>query len=143
MLRQLPVLVLLGAAGGLTSWAQTAGAQAKTPQFPSHPDFKPTPEVPALPKGLMKMPRTNITRAKFPVVDFHLHGGSLRTAEDYQKMIKLMDATGIAVICNMDGGFGQAFDQNIKVGEPYRDRIIPFARSSSQVINNPGCSQNT
>ena len=38
----------------------------QAPQFPSHPDFKPTPEVPAMPKALMKFPRTPITRAKFP-----------------------------------------------------------------------------
>ena len=56
----------------------------------------------------MKFPRTPITRAKFPAVDFHFHGGELRTADDYQKLIKLMDETGIGVICNMDGGFGRA-----------------------------------
>src|SRR5256886_14407756 len=89
-----------------------------------HPDFKPTPEVPAMPKALMKFPRTNITRAKFPVVDFHLHGRSLQTAQDYQKMIALMDQTGIAAICNMDGGFGKTFDQNMKVGEPFKDRVL-------------------
>src|SRR5205085_6173167 len=115
MPRRLAVLVLLGAAGSLTCWAQTAGAQAKAPQFPSHPDFKPTPEVPALPKALMKLPRTNITRAKFPAIDFHLHGQSLKTAADYEKMIRLMDQTGIGVICNMDGGFGKAFDRNMQV----------------------------
>ena len=32
-----------------------------------------------MPKALMKLPRTNITRAKFPAIDFHLHGGGLRT----------------------------------------------------------------
>src|SRR5437879_11369464 len=121
MFRWLSLFALWIAVAALTIALRPAGAQQKPPEF------KPTPEVPALPKALMKLPRTNITRAKFPVVDFHLHGGSLRTAEDYQKMIKLMDATGIAVICNMDGGFGKAFDQNIKVGEPYRDRVIPFA----------------
>src|SRR5438105_7041341 len=82
------------------------------------PEFKPSPEVPAMPKALMKLPRTNITRAKFPVIDFHLHGSSLRTAEDYAKLIRLMDATGIGVICNMDGGFGKNFDRNIEVGRP-------------------------
>ena len=51
------------------------------------PEFKPAPEVPAMPKALMKLPRTDITRAKFPAVDFHFHGRSLRTAADYQKMI--------------------------------------------------------
>ena len=91
MLRPQLFLATLIAAGGLTSSAQTNQAESKAPKFPSHPDFKPTPEVPAMPKALMKLPRTNITRAKFPAIDFHLHGRALRSAEDYQKMIKLMN----------------------------------------------------
>jgi predicted TIM-barrel fold metal-dependent hydrolase len=102
------------------------------------PEFKITPEVPAMPKALMKLPRTPITRAKFPAIDFHVHGRELRTAEDYQKMIKTMDETGLGVLCNMDGGFGAAFDQNMKVGAPFRDRIIQFARLDFAGINEPG-----
>src|SRR5437764_9625140 len=94
-------------AGGLTASAQTTSADAKPGAHPggSHPGFQPAPEVPAMPKALMKFPRTDITRAKYPAVDFHLHGGSLKTAQDYQKMAGLMDQTNLAVICNMDGGF--------------------------------------
>ena len=132
MLRRLAALVLFTAAGGLNSLAQT-----------SPPEFKPAPEVPAMPKALMKLPRTEITRTKFPVIDFHLHGGSLKTADDYRKMISLMDKTGLAVICNMDGGFGKAFDQNVKVGEPFGERIIHFARLNWQGINEPGWSERT
>src|SRR5262245_33570856 len=109
----------------------------------SPPDFKPTPEVPAMPKALMKFPRTPITRAKYPAVDFHLHGGSLKTAEDYKKMVKVMDETGIGVICNMDGGFGANFDSNMKVGEPFKDRILHFARLDFNGINEPGWSEKT
>ena len=116
----------------------SASLSAQSPQFPSHPDFKVTPEVPAMPKALMKLPRTQITRAKFPVVDFHFHGASLKSAEDYQKLIALMDQTGIGVISNMDGGFGSNFDRNMKVGGPYRDRIIQFARVDFDGINEPG-----
>src|SRR5260370_40344978 len=103
-----------------------AGAAVVSAQ--TRPEFKVAPEVPAMPKALMKFPRTNITRAKFPAVDFHLHGQSLKTAADYEKMIQLMDKTGIGVICNMDGGFGKTFDRNMQVGAPYKDRIIHFAR---------------
>src|SRR6266436_9171849 len=78
------------------------------------------PEVPAMPKALMKLPRTNITHAKFPVVDIHFHGRSLRTPQDYQKTIRMMDETNLAVISDMDGGFGQAFDQVMKIGEPFK-----------------------
>jgi predicted TIM-barrel fold metal-dependent hydrolase len=123
---------LLAAAGVLIFRAQTPA---------SRPEFKPAPEVPAMPKALMKFPRTDITRAKFPVVDFHLHGNALKTAADYEKMIALMDKTGIGVICNMDGGFGANFDRNIKVGDTYRDRVLQFARLNYEGINDPGWSE--
>jgi predicted TIM-barrel fold metal-dependent hydrolase len=126
---RLPVLMLLVA--------------ALAAQSPTRPEFKAAPEVPAMPKALMKFPRTEITRAKFPALDFHLHGGSLRTAADYQKMIALMGQTGIGMICNMDGGFGAAFDRNMQVGEPYRDRVIHFARLNYQGINEPGWPEKT
>jgi predicted TIM-barrel fold metal-dependent hydrolase len=113
-----------------------AGAAVVSAQ--TRPEFKPAPEVPAMPKALMKFPRTNITRAKFPAVDFHLHGSSLKTEADYRKLIALMDQTGIGMICNMDGGFGAAFDQNIKVGDAFKDRIIQFARLNYAGINDPG-----
>lgn len=126
MSRWLPVLFV---AACLTVSGQTP---------PSRPPFHVTPDVPAMPKALMKLPRTPITRAKFPAIDFHVHGGQLRTAEDYRKMITIMDETGLGIICNMDGGFGATFDRNMKVGEPFRDRVIQFARLDFTGINEPG-----
>ena len=143
MLRWLPVWALLIAAGCWTSSAQKTEAKSQAPRFPSHPDFRPTPEAPALPKALMKLPRTAITRARFPAIDFHLHGRGLSSAEDYEKMIKLMDETGLGVLCNMDGGFGKTFDQNMKLGGPFRERIIHFDRLNWQGINDPGWSERT
>ena len=49
-----------------------------------------------------------------------------------------MDETGFGVICNMDGGFGPTFDHNMKIGEPFRDRIIQFARLDFNGINRAG-----
>jgi predicted TIM-barrel fold metal-dependent hydrolase len=124
MSRCLPILLV---AAGLTVSAQT-----------QRPEFKITPEVPAMPKALMKLPRTPITRAKFPAIDFHVHGRELKTAADYQKMIRLMDETGLGILCNMDGGFGATFDTNMKVGAPFQDRVIQFARLDFAGINEPG-----
>jgi hypothetical protein len=45
--------------------ANRSEPKADATWFPSHPDFKPTPEVPEIPKALMKLPRTTITRAMF------------------------------------------------------------------------------
>lgn len=129
MSRWLPVLIV--------ATCLTASAQGP------RPEFKVTPEVPAMPKALMKLPRTPITRAKFPAIDFHVHLRQLRTAEDYQKMVKIMDETGLGVLCNMDGGFGPDFDRTVNVGEPFRDRIIQFARLDFAGINEPGWSART
>jgi predicted TIM-barrel fold metal-dependent hydrolase len=137
MFRWLPHFALLIAVAAFTISIRPISGQEKAPEF------KPAPEVPAMPKALMKLPRTDITRAKFPTVDFHFHGRSLRTPQDYQKLIQLMDQTNVAVISNMDGGFGQAFDQNMKIGEPYKDRIIHFARLNYEGINEKGWSEKT
>src|SRR5687767_7047245 len=108
MFRRLSLLALLLAAVVLTFLPRSGDAQ-RSSQVSPPADFKKTPEVPAMPKALMKLPRTPITRAKFPAVDFHFHGRSLRTSEDYQKLIKLMDDTRVAVVADMDGGFGPDF----------------------------------
>jgi hypothetical protein len=73
-------------------------------------------------------------------VDCDLDGRARKTAADYEKMIAVMDKTGIGVICNMDGGYGKDFDQNIRVGDPYRDRVLQFARLNYEGINEPGWS---
>ena len=38
------------------------------------------PDVPPMPLTLLRLPRTNITRAKFPAIDFHVHAPQLTTA---------------------------------------------------------------
>ena len=140
MLGRLRNLVVLIAACSLFSSGQTSEKKPQEPKSPSRPDFKPAPEVPAMPKALMKFPRTPISRAKFPAVDFHFHGRELKTVGDYQKLVRLMDQTGIGVICNMDAGFGKTFDNNMKLDEPVRDRIVQFARVDFEGINQPGWS---
>ena len=125
MFRRLPLFALWIAVTAITIALRPAGAQQKPPEF------KPAPEVPAMPKALMKLPRTDISRSRFPAVDIHFHGRSLRTPQDYQKTIQMMDEINLAVISDMDGGFGQAFDHATKIGEPYKDRVIHFARLRS------------
>jgi len=126
-------VALLVAAGWSAALSQQDPARTGSP-FPS-------PEVPAIPKALIKLPRTDITRAKYPAIDFHFHGRRLSTADEYRALVRLMDETGVGVICNMDGGFGKAFDQNMRVGAPFQDRIIQFARLDWEGINEPGWSQ--
>jgi predicted TIM-barrel fold metal-dependent hydrolase len=99
------------------------------------------PDVPPMPLTLLRLPRTNITRAKFPAIDFHVHARELTTAAAYQSLIKLMDSIGMGAIVNLNGGTGQALDTSLKAGEPYRDRVANFITFSAAGINEPGWSQ--
>lgn len=110
---------------------------------PNHPEFKPMPEQGPLPDSVLVVKRTAIEKAKYPAIDFHFHGRSLQSAEDYQGLVAKMDQTGVGVICNMDGGFGETFDKNMHVGGPFNDRIIQFARVDWEGINEPGWSEKT
>ena len=99
------------------------------------------PDVPPMPLTLLRLPRTNITRAKFPAIDFHVHARELTTAAAYQSFITLMDSIGMGAIVNLNGGTGQALDSALKAGEPYKDRVATFMTFSPEGINDPGWSQ--
>lgn len=126
----LPVLALCVAAAG-------AG------QRPTHPDFKPTPEQNPMPKSLLVVKRTDITRAKFPAIDFHFHGRPIQSADGYTKMIAVMDRAGLGAIVNMDGGMYEALDRTLQAGDRYKDRIVHFARPVWDGINEPGWPSKT
>jgi predicted TIM-barrel fold metal-dependent hydrolase len=95
----------------------------------------------AMPKSTLMVDEHLLQRAKYPAIDFHFHGGRvLTTPEGYAKVISILDAVGVAMLVNLDGGFGQRFDQNMKSSAPYRDRIIEFARLNWDGVNEPGWS---
>jgi len=99
------------------------------------------PDTPPMPLTLLRLPRTNITRAKFPAIDFHVHASELTTDEAYKKTIALMDSIGMGAIVNLNGGTGANLDRALKAGEPYRDRVATFITFSADGINEPGWSQ--
>lgn len=105
--------------------------------------FTPSPQQTAMPTTLLIVKQTEVTRAKYPAIDFHFHGRSLKTPEDYGGLVRTMDEVGVAMIANMDGGFGETFDQTLKRMEPFRDRFIPFARLNWEGIHEPGWPERT
>ena len=135
----LALLVTTTAGWSATSAAQQTGAGPR----PAQPDFKPTPEQNPMPKNLLVVKRTEITRAKYPVIDFHFHGRPIQTPDAYKKMIDVMDRAGLGAIANMDGGMYDALDKNLQTGAPYKDRIVHFARPVWEGINDPGWAEKT
>lgn len=99
------------------------------------------PDVPPMPLTLLRLPRTKITRARFPAIDFHVHASGLTNVAAYQSLITLMDSIGMGAIANMNGGTGQALDAALKAGDAYRDRVATFITFSPDGINEPGWSQ--
>jgi predicted TIM-barrel fold metal-dependent hydrolase len=99
------------------------------------------PDVPPMPITLMRLPRTNITRAKYPVIDFHVHAGGLATDAAYKQAMQLMDTIGMGAFVNLNGGTGATLDATLKAGEPYKDRVANFITFSAEGINEPGWSQ--
>ena len=147
-----PVPTLLIAACFVAFFAHTSDLQTGTPQvtvppMPTMESIKPPDGwkstghvVPPMPATLLRLPRTNITRAKFPAVDFHVHAGGLNTPEAYQKFIKLMDSVGLGVVVNLNGSTGAKLDAVLRAGEPYKDRVATFITFSADGINEPGWS---
>ncbi len=99
------------------------------------------PDVPPPPATLLRLPRTNITRAKFPAIDFHVHASGLNSKQAYDNVIALMDTIGMGAIVNLNAGTGDSLDAVLKAGEPYKDRVANFITFNANGINEPGWSE--
>ena len=82
------------------------------------------------PKSMLRVPETQLTRAKFPVVDVHTHfrhkfRGS---AGELEAWIKLMDRNNIDVCVSLDGQWGELVDEHAKLlWTRHKDRFAIFA----------------
>ncbi len=82
------------------------------------------------PRPMLKVDEHLLTRAKFPVVDVHVHPKfRLRhSAEQLAGFVRLMDAQNIAVCVSLDGGLGEQLDEHRQyLWTAYRDRFVIFA----------------
>lgn len=140
-MRLLPNLMVLAIAAGCAAPSAPPPAPAAKAATPE--GFTPTPEQHAMPKSLLVVKRTSVGKARFPVIDFHFHGRTLETAEDYQALVRLMDQAGVGAIANMDGGMFDVLDTNLRIGDPHKQRIVHFARPVWEGINDPGWSEKT
>lgn len=98
-------------------------------------------DQPPMPITLLRLPRTNVYRAKYPAIDFHVHARGLTSTAAYDQLIALMDDIGMGAIVNLNGGTGEDLDAVLKAGEPYRDRVANFITFSAEGINEPGWSE--
>ncbi len=82
------------------------------------------------PKSMLRLPDRQTPRAKFPVVDVHVHPRlKLRSVpEQLDEFVRVMDQQNIAVCVSLDGQLGEALEEHKKyLWTKYRDRFVIFA----------------
>jgi predicted TIM-barrel fold metal-dependent hydrolase len=110
------------------AWAQDAPAAS-----PKKGAADPARELPLAdfrPRPMLKVDEHKLARAKFPVVDVHVHPKFRfrQSPELLDDFVKLMDAQNIAVCASLDGGMGEAFEEHEKyLWTKYRERFVIFA----------------
>jgi predicted TIM-barrel fold metal-dependent hydrolase len=108
----------------LLVWALASTAVSQSPPAVDLPlaEFRPQPQL--------KTAVTELSAAKFPVVDCHSHF-RIRLHHDAAALdgfVKLMDRNRIAVVVSLDGGLGNKLDEHIAyLWTKYRDRFVIFA----------------
>src|SRR5689334_14058046 len=88
----------------------------QTPQTPGQIRPRPAegrqPEWPApnireyKPHSTLVVPQHPVSRAKFPTVDIHSHHPTPIPMDQYEQVVKAMDANNLRVIVNLSGGWG-------------------------------------
>lgn len=82
------------------------------------------------PKSMLKLDEHPTTRAKFPVVDVHVHPRyKLHSVPELlDEFVRVMDQQNIAVCVSLDGGLGEKLEEHKKyLWTKYRDRFVIFA----------------
>jgi len=82
------------------------------------------------PQSMLQLDEQRPSRAKFPVVDIHVHlRYKLRQVpEQLDEFVRLMDRQNIAVCVSLDGGLGDRLEEHKEfLWKKHRDRFVIFA----------------
>ncbi len=81
------------------------------------------------PKPQLKATRSEASRAKFPVIDVHVHPRirfrhAPQMLEDF---VKIMDEHNVALCVSLDGGLGDDLTEHLAYLEPHKDRFLVYS----------------
>lgn len=107
------------------------------------------------PKSMLKVPVTNIERAKFPMIDVHTHisfaavntkgvpmSEKMKFLAEPADLLAVMDRRNIHTLIDLTGGFGQGLVDTVqKFHVPHPDRFIIFTEPWYPKTNQPGYAQ--
>jgi predicted TIM-barrel fold metal-dependent hydrolase len=94
------------------------------------------------PRSMLKVTATEVTRAKFPVIDVHNHlggGAATLTPQRVAHYLQEMDAAGVQTVVNLDGGWGQRLEETLSaLDRAHPGRFLTFALIDFSGIDKPG-----
>jgi uncharacterized protein len=95
------------------------------------------------PKSTLIVPEHPRTKAKFPFIDIHSHQRRDMPQADVDRLVADMDRIGLAVMVNLSGGSGSAFQQGLQtLRGRYPKRFVAFANVDFEKIDEPGFAAN-
>ena len=123
--------------------APAAGAQAAPGALPLQ-EFQP--------RSMLVVPETRVERARFPVVDVHVHptfrvrsvagiphGEEVRGRQTPAALLSLMDRRNVRTLVNLTGGVGSGLAETVRTfQQPHPDRFVVFTEPSYDRIVEPG-----
>lgn len=74
------------------------------------------------PKSLYKIPITDVSKAKFPIIDMHSHAYA-KTPEEISEWVRTMDEVGVAKTIILTGAAGQEFEDIHRKYAAYPNRF--------------------
>ena len=135
------------ATGGVAAEAGASPGQAAAPQAAGGglllKDFEP--------RSMLVVPETKVERAKFPVVDVHVHpsfrvGGlkgdpndAVRIRQTPAELLAMMARRNVQTMVNLTGGVGAGLAETVRTfQQPHPGRFVVFTEPSYHRIAEPG-----
>src|SRR5918993_1400857 len=105
-MKYLGVVAVTAALVGGTLLAQTGpGVQRGRPGEGRAPEFPPP---------TLKVAEHQVPKAKFPVIDIHSHQPTPISPEQFDKVVRGMDANNLRILINLSGGYGARLRQGLE-----------------------------
>jgi predicted TIM-barrel fold metal-dependent hydrolase len=97
------------------------------------------------PRSMLVTRSTEVSRAKFPVIDVHNHlggGKAILTPERVARYLAEMDAAGVQTVVNLDGGWDRRLEETLDaLDRPHTGRFLTFALINFDGIDEPGWTE--
>ena len=89
------------------------------------------------PRSTLVVPKTDISQAKFPLVDVHNHIFGDLTPSRVDSMVRAMDALNIAALVDLSGRAGSGLESKLELFGDHAGRFLVFTNLDYEGIDEP------